>query len=528
MEVEKSGNVVPQLKKSGDFFIDKTNKEEQMYQQATIESALPVKDQPVLSTNFKEKREVVEEKELNNVCESFQQLELPNNETSLHTMVQQKNLSSCIELIYNGADINAKDQNGVTPLHLAVLNDDLDILRSLLFLGADVSIKDNNGKTAMDYIDQNEKYSNDIKEIFSLFEIDKDKVIEIKKPQSSITSSHTQSILKMKTKKEAVLSLDGGGMRGLILIEILLTLEALTGCQINDLFDWISGTSTGSILALSIANGKSLRYVQQAYLRLGHKCFVGSKPYSTELMDSFLKSEFGEDKKMNEVKYPKLIIPAVLTDRKPAMLHIFRNYDAPYEDNYQIKDDKIQQPSLPSDQTMWSSVRNSCSAPVYFRPNDRYIDGGFIANNPTLDTISEIYKYKKYLGNKSEKQAANIRVIVSLGTGQYTLEPAKPIDVHFPSTIWETPEVVGSLKDLVYLILEQVNGRDYHVVDRAQSWCEMTGINYFRFNPLLSNVISLNEIDDRILLGMVCDTRKMIASRLDELCKVANLLLGNE
>ena len=65
----------------------------------------------------------------------------------------------------------------------------------------------------------------------------------------------TQSVMKEKTSKEAVLSLDGGGMRGLILTEILLTLETLTGCEIYQLFDWISGTSTGSFLALSIANG---------------------------------------------------------------------------------------------------------------------------------------------------------------------------------------------------------------------------------------------------------------------------------
>ncbi|XP_065659553.1 85/88 kDa calcium-independent phospholipase A2 isoform X2 [Hydra vulgaris] len=451
-----------------------------------------------------------------------------NNETPLHIMVLRKRLSPCIALIYNGADVNAQDQNGVTPLHHAVLQDDLDILRCLLFLGADVSIKDNSGKTAMDYIDLNQKCSKDIKEIFSLFEIDKDKIKECEKLQPSKIPSRTQSILKMKTNKEAVLSLDGGGMRGLILTEILLTLETLTGCQIYDLFDWISGTSTGSFLALSIANGKSLRYMQRAYLRLGRSCLVGIRPYSTELIDSFLMSEFGEDKKMNEVEYPKLIIPAVLADRRPAMLHFFRNYDAPYDDHYRIRDARFPRPPLPSDQLMWLATRSSCSAPSYFRSTGRYLDGGLIANNPTLDTISEIYKYKKYLGNTSEQQAANIRVIVSLGTGRYALQPLRPIDIYRPSSLWDTPEIVDNLKGFVDLMIDQVSASDDHVVDRAQSWCEMTGINYFRFNPTLSNSIDLNEIDDRLILSMVCDVRKLIASRLDDLCKVANLLLGNE
>ena len=51
--------------------------------------------------------------------------------------------------------------------------------------------------------------------------------------------------------------------------------------------------------------GKSLRYMQRAYLRLGRSCLVGIRPYSTELIDSFLMNEFGENKKMSEVEFPK-------------------------------------------------------------------------------------------------------------------------------------------------------------------------------------------------------------------------------
>ncbi len=51
--------------------------------------------------------------------------------------------------------------------------------------------------------------------------------------------------------------MDGGGIRGLVLTELLFGLEEVTGYQTKDLFDWISGTSTGSYLALAIADGKS-------------------------------------------------------------------------------------------------------------------------------------------------------------------------------------------------------------------------------------------------------------------------------
>lgn len=50
--------------------------------------------------------------------------------------------------------------------------------------------------------------------------------------------------------------MDGGGIRGLILIQLLLALEEFTKQPIVRLFDWIAGTSTGGILTLAIAHGE--------------------------------------------------------------------------------------------------------------------------------------------------------------------------------------------------------------------------------------------------------------------------------
>ena len=49
-----------------------------------------------------------------------------------------------------------------------------------------------------------------------------------------------------------VLCLDGGGIRGLIQIEILSQLERETGKRVTELFDWIIGTSTGGVVAISV------------------------------------------------------------------------------------------------------------------------------------------------------------------------------------------------------------------------------------------------------------------------------------
>ena len=57
-------------------------------------------------------------------------------------------------------------------------------------------------------------------------------------------------------KGDRVLCLDGGGIKGLILIDMLITIERITNKRIKELFDWIIGTSTGGILALAIVYSK--------------------------------------------------------------------------------------------------------------------------------------------------------------------------------------------------------------------------------------------------------------------------------
>ena len=58
--------------------------------------------------------------------------------------------------------------------------------------------------------------------------------------------------------KFQVLCLDGGGIRGLVLIQMLTAIEQAAGVPVKELFDWVGGTSTGGLLALGIAVGRSL------------------------------------------------------------------------------------------------------------------------------------------------------------------------------------------------------------------------------------------------------------------------------
>lgn len=123
-----------------------------------------------------------------------------------------------------------------------------------------------------------------------------------------------------------LLCLDGGGIRGLLLVQMLLEIEKLSQTPIVHMFDWIAGTSTGGILALGLGCGKTMRQCMGLYLRMKEQCFVGSRPYPSDNFEAILKDNLGEFTVMTDIKHPKVMVTGVMADRKPVDLHLFRNY----------------------------------------------------------------------------------------------------------------------------------------------------------------------------------------------------------
>jgi hypothetical protein len=70
-------------------------------------------------------------------------------------------------------------------------------------------------------------------------------------------AAQLQEMMKFQKAGSRVLCLDGGGIKGLIQLEILSQLEIKTGRKVTEIFDWIVGTSTGGIIALGLVYGKS-------------------------------------------------------------------------------------------------------------------------------------------------------------------------------------------------------------------------------------------------------------------------------
>lgn len=141
------------------------------------------------------------------------------------------------------------------------------------------------------------------------------------------------------------------------------------------------------------------------YLRMKDMAFIGNRPYPSENLENVLKEQLGEFTTMADIKHPKIMVTGVMADRKPVDLHLFRNYKSASEilgivtptTNRRVP------PPPPEEQLIWRAARATGAAPSYFRAFGRFLDGGLIANNPTLDALTEIHEYNMALRSKGRK-----------------------------------------------------------------------------------------------------------------------------
>lgn len=274
-----------------------------------------------------------------------------------------------------------------------------------------------------------------------------------------------------------MLCIDGGGIRGVFPIAILQAIEEEFQKPVGELFDVIAGTSTGSIIAASAALTTSMDKVMESYLIYGEKIFerkakVGlfKSVYSDQYLRRLLKKAFGEIV-LGDIKKP-LIIPAVdITHGKP---YVHRS-DYGFSETEELK------------VKLWDAVLSSCSAPIYFPPNNvnnQYlsIDGGLWANNPSLVCVTEsLHHFKADLGDIK---------ILSIGTGQQRIDFNMDEERYWGIRQWlpfhlPSMKVTPKLLDLAMdLSSESVS---YH--------CRLLlGDHYLRVNSELSEEIPFDDV----------------------------------
>ncbi|GAB0089957.1 85/88 kDa calcium-independent phospholipase A2 [Sergentomyia squamirostris] len=328
-------------------------------------------------------------------------------------------------------------------------------------------------------------------------------------------------------KRCRLLCLDGGGIRGLVLVQMLLEMEKLSQTPISHMFDWMAGTSTGGILALGLATGKTMRQCMCLYLRMKDQAFVGSRPYPSENLEAVLKENLGEYTVMTDIEAPKIMVTGVMADRQPVDLHLFRNYKSTSDilgivtpaNNRRIP------PPVPEEQLVWRAARATGAAPSYFRAFGRFLDGGLIANNPTLDAMTEIHEYNMALRSVGrDAEAIPVSVVVSMGTGMIPVTELKEIDVFRPDSIWDTAKLAYGISAIGKLLVDQATASDGRVVDRARAWCSMIGVPYFRFNPQLSEDVPMDEKSDQKLINMMWEAKAYIYANRNKVIEMINLL----
>ncbi|XP_058238042.1 85/88 kDa calcium-independent phospholipase A2 isoform X3 [Hemibagrus wyckioides] len=462
-------------------------------------------------------------------------------DSPLHILCKRGRYEAAMTLLTHGANPNMKGENGNTALHLAMKLDNIELIKALIVFGADMEIHNDLGETPGLIAARTSKGFNDL--------------VHAAAAISAISRGYTEvDGLRTNKKVDRLLCLDGGGIKGLVLIQILIALEKEAGRPIRELFDWVAGTSTGGILALAVVHGKSMDYLRRLYFRMKDEVFKGSRPYESAPLEDFLKQEFGEDTKMTDVRHPKVMVTSVLADRHPGELHIFRNYDAPsiprdppyastatfrplttpqgWEDEDVLIVGYTQEPVrkrrnvTDEEQAVWRAARSSGAAPTYFRPMGRFLDGGLLANNPTLDAMTEIHQYNKSLKAQGRgDEVSRLSVVVSLGTGKPPQVAVNSVDVFRPSNPLELAKSFVGVKELGKMLVDCCTDSDGCAVDRARAWCEMADINYQRLSPQLSSEVLLDEVSDSVLVNMLWETQMYLYENRELIQSLAQQLL---
>jgi patatin-like phospholipase/acyl hydrolase len=203
-----------------------------------------------------------------------------------------------------------------------------------------------------------------------------------------------------QVERMRILSLDGGGVRGLATAAFLAEAERHWGRTCYDSFDLFCGTSTGSILALGLASGIRAERLVSLYEEFAPRVFytptrlhgwarsvrqLFRSKYSNDALRESLSAEFG-DRTLGHLRAAgkHVIITAYsLSTGRP---RVFKTDHAPHlstDDGYRIVDIALASSAAP---VYLPAVALKSPTTGEFQ---RYVDGGIVANNPALLGLAE-------------------------------------------------------------------------------------------------------------------------------------------
>ncbi|RLN34890.1 hypothetical protein C2845_PM03G08670 [Panicum miliaceum] len=359
-----------------------------------------------------------------------------------------------------------------------------------------------------------------------------------------------------------ILSMDGGGMKGLATVQMLKQIEQGTGKRIHEMFDLICGTSTGGMLAMALGIKKmTLDQCEEIYTKLGKLVFAepipkdeaatwkekidqlfksssqsfrvvvhGSK-HSADQFERLLKEMYAdEDGDLlieSAVKgIPKVFAVSTLVSVMPAQPYIFRNYQYP-PGTLEVSPGIVESPSIGAVGTtvsgapvgikrgafmgsckhrVWEAIRASSAAPYYLDDfsvdANRWQDGAIVANNPTIFAIREAQLLWP---------DTRIDCLVSIGCGSVPIKSRR-----------------GGWR---YLDTGQVLIESACSVERVEETLDtlipmLPEMQYFRFNPVDERCgMELDETDPAIWLKLEAATEEYIQKNLLAFKNLCELLV---
>jgi patatin-like phospholipase/acyl hydrolase len=274
-----------------------------------------------------------------------------------------------------------------------------------------------------------------------------------------------------------VLSLDGGGIRGVLTAALLERLEeGMPGFL--ERVDLIAGTSTGGILSLGLASGMSPTEARELYERLGEHVFHDSfwdnlkdlgqargAQYSNKYIKDELQKQFGS-MKLSELK-KRVIISSFDLDNEATGFGKVRSWKPKYFHNFPGEDSD-------GHETVVDVALRTSAAPTFFPVYQGYVDGGVISNNPSMCALAQALE-----PNTGKQKLRDIRLL-SVGTG------------YNPKYVTATNEDWGFFQWAPHVISLMMEGS----MGLADYQCKQLLHNrYLRINPVLPLPIGLDGLD---------------------------------
>ncbi|XP_073688486.1 calcium-independent phospholipase A2-gamma-like [Garra rufa] len=316
----------------------------------------------------------------------------------------------------------------------------------------------------------------------------------------------------VKKRGVRILAIDGGGTRGLLALQTLQRLQELSGKPVHQLFDYICGVSTGSILGFMLGVFQiPLKDCEDLYRKLSSDVFkqnviVGTMKmswshafYDSQIWEKVLKEKMGWDLLIETTRDPDCpkvsAVSTVVNLGPPVKAFVFRNYSLPVGVRSHYRGSCRHR--------LWEAIRASSAAPGYFQEfalgNHLHQDGGMLINNPTALAIHEC---------QCLWPDVPLQCVVSLGTGRF--ETAGTTNVSYTSLKTKLTNVISSATDTeeVHTMLDAL----------------LPPNTYFRFNPYMSEEVALDESREEKLMQLQAEGLRYLERNQEKLQRAVSEL----